>query len=144
MNFRRSPRDGTRPQFRDRKRTGQKPWWLRSWTRYTQFILMHSRTRSNEPAKQRCLSSFFFFPPLPPFPTQPSLPSNRSSREKQFHPSFRALLSRILWTLFSRARKIPRRKKMGKGPRTGSPRISPLSHPRNEIFSVYLFALEFR
>lgn len=54
---------------------------------------------------------FFFFPPLPPFPTQPSLPSNRSSREKQFHPSFRALLSRIRWTLFSRARKIPRRKK---------------------------------
>lgn len=143
MNFRRSPRDGTRPQFRDRKRTGQKPWWLRSWTRYTQFILMHSRTRSNEPAKQRCFSSFFFFPlSLPSQPNhlcRPIALRAKNNSTLPFAPSSRESFGR-----FSLARERFRGGKKGKGPRTGSPRISPLSHPRNEIFSVYLFALEFR
>lgn len=76
----------------------------------------------SNPLKQPCLSSFF----LPSLPS-PSLPSNRCSREKLFRYSLVSrilLLSRIRWTLFSRARKLRRGKR--EGPRRGSPRI-PLS-----------------
>lgn len=76
----------------------------------------------SNPLKQPCLSSFF-----PPSIPSPSLPSNRCSREKLFRYSLVSrilLLSRIRWTLFSRARKLRRGKR--EGPRRGSPRI-PLS-----------------